>query len=36
MELLAGKIPTGSSVSVDINTEGDGLDFKTKEAKGKK
>jgi len=36
MELLAGKIPGGSSVSVDINADGNGLEFKTKEPKGKK
>lgn len=36
MELLAGKIPSGSSVSVDINADGNGLEFKTKEPKGKK
>jgi ATP-dependent Clp protease ATP-binding subunit ClpC len=36
MELLAGKIPNGSSVLVEPDAEGNGLEFKTKEGKVKK
>ena len=36
VELLGGKIPSGVSVVVDANADGSGLDFKTKEGKGKK
>ena len=36
MELLGGTIPSGSSVIVDVNDQGDGLEFKTKEGKIKK
>ncbi|MGA2488807.1 MAG: AAA family ATPase [Anaerolineales bacterium] len=36
VELLGGAIPAGSSVGVDVNDDGNGLDFKTKEGKSKK
>jgi ATP-dependent Clp protease ATP-binding subunit ClpC len=36
MELLGGKIPSGVSVTVDTNADDSGLEFKTKEPKGKK
>jgi len=36
VELLAGSIPSGTSVTVDINSEGDGLEFKTEEGKNKR
>jgi ATP-dependent Clp protease ATP-binding subunit ClpC len=36
VELLAGNIPSGSSVSVDIKDDDSGLEFKTKEAKSRK
>ena len=36
VELLGGAIPSGASVNVDINSDGTGLEFKTKEGKSKK
>jgi ATP-dependent Clp protease ATP-binding subunit ClpC len=36
VELLSGKIPSGISVIVDTNADDSGLEFKTKEGKGKK
>jgi ATP-dependent Clp protease ATP-binding subunit ClpC len=36
VELLGGKIPTGSSVTVETNSDDTGLEFKTKEGKVKK
>jgi hypothetical protein len=36
MELLGGKIPSGVSVTVDVNAGNSALEFKTKEGKGKK
>jgi ATP-dependent Clp protease ATP-binding subunit ClpC len=36
VEMLGGKIPSGSSIIVETNAGQDGLEFKTKEGKGKK
>ena len=36
VELLGGSIPSGSSVSVDINADGSGLEFKSKESRSRK
>jgi hypothetical protein len=36
VELLGGTIPSGASVSVEINADGNGLEFITKEGKSRK
>jgi ATP-dependent Clp protease ATP-binding subunit ClpC len=36
VELLGGSIPSGSSISVEINADGSGLEFKPKESRSKK
>jgi hypothetical protein len=36
VELLAGSIPSGSSISVETKADGSGLEFKQKESRSKK